>query len=217
MTHYVTIASIRQVGTPIRSQQRTSARARRSANERAILDAAEALLADRSFHDLTVEDVMAATGLTRTAFYRYFPDLQAVLLRRLEEISDEIRVAAGRWLEADAAATGSLVEAARGLALVYQRHGRVLLAFSDAAVTGRDVEKAWRAMVETFIHPVTAQIVDLRRRGLSSVEHPTETAKALVWMVERYLLESYGRGGGVDPDVAATVLADVFRRTLLSG
>ena len=49
-----------------------------------ILEATEALLAHREFRDLTVEDVMVTTGLTRTSFYRYFPD-RIVLLQALRD------------------------------------------------------------------------------------------------------------------------------------
>jgi AcrR family transcriptional regulator len=56
--------------TPTRAAVRAAAQQRRAATEEAILSATEALLEHRPFWELNVEDVMAAAGLGRTAFYR---------------------------------------------------------------------------------------------------------------------------------------------------
>ena len=60
---------------------RAAAQQRRAATEQAILDATEALFEERPFWELNVEDVMATAGLGRTAFYRYFHDLESVVVR----------------------------------------------------------------------------------------------------------------------------------------
>jgi AcrR family transcriptional regulator len=197
--------------SPASTRQRARARERRSLTEQAILDATEALLAERTFHDLTVEDVMASTGMTRTAFYRYFPDLEAVLLRRLAQVADELREAADRWLDPAADPDDGLVDAGRALARVYQRHGRLLLAYTDAASGSPDLAAAWRAMVQTFVEPTRTRII-----GLSDVPHPEQVTLALVWMLERYLVETYGRGPEVPIDVAAETLALIYRRVLFA-
>ena len=56
------------------SAQRARQREQREVTRRRILDAAEELLRRRAFRDLSVEAVMAETGLTRTAFYRHFDE-----------------------------------------------------------------------------------------------------------------------------------------------
>ena len=55
-----------------------------------LLDTVERLLADRSFRDLTVADVMAEAALPRTTFYRYFPDLESILLLGVARVSEEL-------------------------------------------------------------------------------------------------------------------------------
>ncbi|MDQ6784505.1 MAG: TetR/AcrR family transcriptional regulator [Actinomycetota bacterium] len=192
----------------------TNTSARRATVERAILDAAEALLVDESFHALTVEDVMRKAGLTRTAFYRYFPDLEAVLLRRMSELHTELAEAANLWLDLEAEPTESMLTANAGLAKVYREHGRILLAFADAAGRGPEIQKAWHDTIHSFVAPVVARIEDLRSRGLANVRNPEETAQALVWMNERYLLETFGRSSGTDVEVAAHTLAEIWRRVL---
>jgi AcrR family transcriptional regulator len=192
-------------------------RAHRRANEEAILDATETLLRARPYRDLSIDDVMASTGLTRTAFYRYFPDLESVLLRLVDDIGSELTIATRRWIEADPAdGRAALVEAGLGLARASQSHGQVLAAFADAAAVNPDVDDAWRGVIGGFVDDNIARLTDLRNHGISTLEHPEQTARALVWMTERYLLETYGRGGGLPADVVAETLAEIWYRVLFT-
>lgn len=159
---------------------------------------------------------MASAGLTRTAFYRYFPDMEAVLLAALADISAELLDAAGRWLSLDADPEGAMLAATTGLAEVYQRHGRILLAFAEAASGGAAMQEAWHDVVDSFILPVRARLADLDAQGRSHLAHRDEVARALVWMTERYLLETYGRGRDVPVAVAAETLAQVWRAVVLT-
>jgi AcrR family transcriptional regulator len=199
-----------------RVDRRTQLRRRRTAVEQSILDATEALLADRPFRDLAVEDVMARAGLTRTAFYRYFPDLDAVLLRQLLHVRDELGKAADLWLNKDVDPREGLLPAASALAEVFCAHGRLLLALADAAAGSPDIEQAWHAAIQSFVSPVQTRIEGLRQQGLCQIADPAQTAIALVWMNERYLLETYGRDQGVPVPVAARTLATIWRRTLFA-
>jgi len=198
--------------TPASPALRKRVRERRSAAERTILDATEALLADREFRDLTVEDVMASTGLTRTSFYRYFPDLEAVLLRLLAELGDELRGSADSWLQDPTTGVDAGVE----FITVYREHGRLLLAIERASGAGTEIDEAWRSIVGSFTDSYTGFIGELCRQGLSNIEEPEQTARALVSMTEHYLLETYGRGPAVDVAVAAATLAQIWQRTLFS-
>jgi AcrR family transcriptional regulator len=199
-----------------RVERRTAVRRRRAAIEQAILDATEALLTDRAFRDLSVEDVMARAGLTRTAFYRYFPDLEAVLLRQLLSAQGELRHAADLWLNKDVDPREGLFAAATALAEVFFRHGRLLLALADASAGSPDIEAAWRTAIQSFVAPVQARIEGLSREGLCQISDPAQTAIALVWMNERYLLETFGRGQGLPIPEAAQTLATIWRRTLFA-
>jgi AcrR family transcriptional regulator len=185
--------------TPANAALRRRVRERRSTAERTILDATKALLVDREFRDLTVEDVMALTGLTRTSFYRYFPDLEAVLLRWLSDLGDELRSTADSWLQDPSTGLEMGVE----FVTLYRDHGT-------------EIDGAWRSVIQAFTDSYTEFIVDLCRQGVSSIDRPEQTARALVGMTERYLLDIYGRGPAVEVDVAAATLAEIWQRTLFS-
>lgn len=181
------------------------------------MDAVESLLADRAYGDLRVEDVMALSGLTRTAFYRYFPDLEAVMLALLGSVRTEFAEAANRWLLPDSDPDDGLLEATTGLAEVWARHSALLLALGDAATSGSRVQVAWHEMVESFMEPVERRFDDLARRGRTTLSHPAETARALVWMMERYLFQTFARDRGVAVEVAASTLADIWRSVTFAG
>jgi AcrR family transcriptional regulator len=198
--------------TPASTALRKRARERRSNAERMILEATEALLAHREFRDLTVEDVMVTTGLTRTSFYRYFPDLEAVLLRQLSDLGEDLRRSADSWLQDPTAGLETGVE----FVTLFRDHGRMLLAFEQASGAGIEIDQAWRSVIHELTDSYTEFIAELCRQRVCSIDRPEQTARALVGMTERYLLDTYGRGPAVDVEVAAATLAEIWQRTLFS-
>ncbi len=202
--------------SPATTRRRDKARDHRASVEAAIFAAVEALLADRPFRDLTVEDVMAGTGMGRTAFYRYFPDLETVLLRRLAQVDDKLSEASDPWLLPESDPAAGLEVAAIGLAVVFRDHGPLLRALADASAGSPDLDNAWRVTVERFIEDATERIDVLCKTGECALDRPDETARALVWMTERYLLESYRDDADFPPERAAQTIAFVWRRTLFA-
>jgi len=73
-------------------------RRRREDSEQEILEAAERLLHERPFRDLTVDDLMAATSQSRTAFYRHFTDRQDLMIRLLRDLNAELWEMIEGWL-----------------------------------------------------------------------------------------------------------------------
>ena len=194
--------------------RRTQTLQRRGDRQELLLQTVEHLLADRNFRDLTVADVMTEAALPRTTFYRYFPDLDAILLLGVARVSEELGEAAALWLTDVTDPVGSLRQSASGLIDVYVAHGRLLLAFAEAAASAPAVEMAWQAAIGGFIDLAAARIEELAAAGRTDLSHPHEIATALIWMTERYLLETYGRGSGLPAATAIDVLDLVWRRTL---
>ena len=202
--------------TPARIRVRAAAQQRRAATEQAILDATEGLLERRSFRDLTVEDVMDVAGLGRTAFYRYFPDLESVVLRHMDGIAEELHAASRDWLSADDP-DAQLVASGLRIAAVYRDHGRLMQAFSEAAGAGPDVHDAWRRVLDSLIDPGVAHLEALIARGRAECAHPGETIRALSVLIDRYLLDTYGHSAEVDVAVPVAVLVQIWRRSLRLG
>jgi TetR/AcrR family transcriptional regulator, ethionamide resistance regulator len=161
--------------------------------EREILAAAEAFLRERPFRDLTVDEVMARTTLSRPSFYVYFRDRHQLAVRLVEGIGAELFEMSGRWLEGTGDPREDVRAALEGIGAVYAEHGLVLSAIADAAGTDSDVEATYRGLIERFVEASIARIEADIASGRTDALDPRETARALVWMSERYLNEALGR------------------------
>src|SRR5215211_6082791 len=74
-------------------------RRRREDSEQEILVAAGRLLRERPFLELTVDDLMAATSQSRTAFYRHFTDRQDLLVHLVSDLNEELWEMSAGWLQ----------------------------------------------------------------------------------------------------------------------
>ena len=165
--------------------------------ERAILAAARAFLEERPFREMTVEGVMVRTGLSRPAFYAYFRDRYEVVTRLLEGIGGLLFALDWRWLsggEGGEDAREVLVEALRAGSGTFVEYGPVLRAIADAAGYDARVEQVYRyGLIERLTKAVAARISRDVKAGVSPADlDPEETARALVLMTERYLLDAFG-------------------------
>ncbi|MEJ7843807.1 MAG: TetR/AcrR family transcriptional regulator [Rubrobacter sp.] len=168
--------------------------------ERAILAAARSFLSEHPFREMKVKSVMARTGLSRPAFYAYFKDRYELVTRLLEGIGGLLFAVDRRWLAGDPGmgreeSAAVLREALRGGAETFERYGSVLRAISDAASYDERVEEVYRfGLIERLIVAVAARIARDVEAGVSPPDLvPQETARALVFMTERYLIDAYGR------------------------
>src|SRR5262245_33052566 len=119
--------------------QRT--RVPRAEAKRRIVAATDELLRERRYSALTIEQVMERAGLSRTVFYRYFDGLPHVLLGVLEDLLDEvvaIATAADRPGDPDV-----LRQTLARVVDVFDRHGHVLLAITEAAALDDDLDAAY--------------------------------------------------------------------------
>lgn len=187
-------------------------RIRRSpeAAQREILDAAEALLSERSYRELNVDELMRRTGMTRSTFYHYYRSLDEVAVALLGRVQAEMVDAAAPWIqtvvEADDPAT-NIEQGLLGVTLVYARHARVLAAIDEAAHHHQTVEQAWReGVMAPWISALATNVRAQRDRGLTSVDDPEEVIRALLLMNGAVFVERLGRQPADRPeDVAATL------------
>ena len=191
--------------------------------ERVILAAARTFLAERPFREMTVEGVMVRTGLSRPAFYAYFRDRYEVVTRLLEGIGGLLFALDWRWLSAEEdeeEAREVLVDALRAGSQTFVEYGPVLRAIADAAGYDARVEQDYRyGLIERLVGAVASRIARDVEAGLSpSNIDPEETARALVLMTERYLLDAFGRPerrpSGEESAAVFATLEEVWVRTL---
>jgi TetR/AcrR family transcriptional regulator, ethionamide resistance regulator len=182
--------------------------------EREILAAAESFLRERPFRDLTVDEVMARTTLSRPSFYVYFRDRHNLPVRLVEGIGDALFGMANRWLEGTGDPREDVRQSLQGVATVYDEHGLVLHAIADAAGHDPEVERVYYGLIERFVAATTARIeADLAAARVTPLD-AAPTAGALVWMSERYLLMTLGRIPKEPVETVVDTLATIWIRTL---
>lgn len=185
--------------------------------EREILDATEGFLQKQPFRELTVEEVMARTGLSRPAFYAYFRDRYGLVRGILERVGSELFEIDRGWLEGVGEDSRQKVrETLEGGVEFFARRGPLLRAINDAASGDQEIERLYRfGLIESFAQAVTARITRGQAEGEMSADLDPETVGlALVLMTERYLLDTVSRNPDADPGSIVETLNNIWVKTL---
>ena len=180
---------------------------------REILDAAEALLAEHPFRELSVDDLMTRTGMTRSSFYHYFRSLDEVAIALMRRVQGEMLEATAPWLRVDYDGDPALglEQGIRASAEVFARHGLVLSAIHEASFRYEAVQREWRnGVLEDWIGAVAAQLRAQRERGLTRVGDAEELARALLLMNTSVFVERLGKRRSDAPEAVAEILAEIW-------
>ena len=182
--------------------------------EQEIIVAAEELLRERPFRDLTVDEVMRRTDLSRPSFYVYFRDRHHLVLRVVERLGAEMWTMSERWFQGTGPGGERIRDALEGVVGVFERHGPVLHALADAATLDPDVELAYDSLLQSFVDATAHHVEDEIAAGRCLALDARETAQALILMNERYLLSALGRTPRAAPAAVVETLATIWTRTL---
>jgi AcrR family transcriptional regulator len=197
------------------SAQRSRRREQRESTRQAIIEAAANLLRDRPYRDLSVDLVMAQTGLTRTAFYRHFDDIPSLVLRLLADVGRDLYEVGERWR---AGALDDFPTAAhQGLGAIVEfflAHGRLIRAVADGAATDEMLEAGYRQFRDAFGALIVDGLEAMVATGQLEVPDTRTMARALNLMNEAFLLDTFGKAPLGDPDVALATLETVWLRVL---
>ena len=121
---------------------------------------------------------------------------------------------ANRWLNGDQP-IADVRYALEGVAAVYVEHGPVLRALAEAAGADAHVETTYRGLVQAFIDATARHI---RQQQVAGRIPPNldahETARALIWLNERYLSEAFGTTPHSDVAIVVATLHHIWTATL---
>jgi TetR/AcrR family transcriptional regulator, ethionamide resistance regulator len=179
-----------------------------------IVAAAEAFLRERPFREMTVDEVMRRTDLSRPSFYVYFRDRHHLVLRVVEHLGSELFTMSDRWLRGSGDGPQLARDALEGIVAVFAEHGPVMRALADAAADDPGVEDAYSRLVESFVDATARHIEAEVEAGRILPLDAYETAKALVWMMERYLNLSLGHQPQTPRQAVADTLTTIWTRVL---
>lgn len=151
------------------------------------MQAIEQLLTDgHSYTELSVEQIAARAGISRTAFYFYFNDKRQVLMRLVEGVSQLFYDQADRWWSGSRPDDpGELREVLSNVLKMYGEHAAVLTAIVDAASYDDEITAFWQGLMERFIDATRDYIETEQKAGRGGNLEPASAAFVVVWMTER--------------------------------
>jgi TetR/AcrR family transcriptional regulator, ethionamide resistance regulator len=200
------------------SSSRT-ARGRRSARpsgddrEQAILATAERLLEERSFADISVDDLAKGAGLSRPTFYFYFKSKEALLLALLEPMitrADAEYEGAAQRLPADPRRVWRA--GINAFFVAFDSHRAVARAGAEAVASSAEVRTVWSGFMQKWINQTAALISAERARGAAPETIPAlDLATSLNQMNERTMMAAFSaEQPAVDHDRLVDTLAHIW-------
>jgi len=185
------------------------------AAESEILNAAENFLREFPFRDMTVDDIMSRTGLSRPSFYEYFRDRNQLVIRLTEGFGVRNAAICETWLRSPKSAE-DLPRVMYEFAELAASEGHLMRALADAASSDPEVEASYHTALQAAIDKVAQRIREDAAQGLIDVGglDPQNLASALIFMNQAYLIEALGRRPQADPKAVAETLATIWTRVL---
>lgn len=208
------------MAAPLRPATRT--RQSSADSRKAILAAADRLLREGPYRDLSVESVMAEAGLSRTIFYRHFDGLPGLVINLLTDLAAEMVELSSEFANNGLAArSGSdspndevIRESLGKVVAFFAEHGTLVKGVADAAAEDAELEVAYEGFVRHFSRESADAIEGLVGNGHCDVAEPQALAEALTSTNERYLLRALGRTPQEDPEVVLDTLVLIWTRSL---
>ena len=181
------------------ASQPRAARARRAVRpsgddrEQAILETAKRLLDERSFADISVDDLAKGAGISRPTFYFYFPSKDAVLVALVAQV---ITAADHTFQSLPETPPDNYEEACRaGINVFFEtfaNHEGVIRAGHSVRSSNAEIQKLLSTYMQRWIDSTAATIEAHRARGAAPTTLPAlELATALNLMNERALFASF--------------------------
>jgi TetR/AcrR family transcriptional regulator, ethionamide resistance regulator len=189
---------------------------RKVALEASLLSAVESLHDDGLvFGDMSVERLITTAGVTRSTFYSYFEDKDALLRDLAGSVLDDMLQ---QWLAIPP--DGSKADFRRGIDEIfvkYRAHRVVMLAI-DEPTPGGSAEREFTDLMGRSSAAVARYIKAGQSFGtVDKALNSTTTAALLMWMSERGLAKMVADAPREDLDTLAEALTEIFFRTLRGG
>lgn len=133
----------------------------------AILQAMTRLLEQKRFGELSVADITAEAGVTRSGFYFYFESKYAALGFASAELWSEFVEVTGSYVRPDDESVTDFVERVLNNALrIWQAHEALLIASVQALALNDELARTWRGQVARIADLISQQVERDRAAGL---------------------------------------------------
>ena len=201
---------------PAAAGRRERRRRQKRAREE-LLHAALALAAERPFREVTVEQIAAGAGISRSAFYLHFGDKQELVCAALDDVAGELDGLGSEWWRGEGPPAELVRDAVARLVSVYADNAELLRLVTEVAAYDDEVRARWLGLVEDAIEAAAAHVRGEQRAGLiPRTVQARPTCEGLVWMAER-CCHVYVGGGDRGPAELVDALAPIWTAALYPG
>jgi AcrR family transcriptional regulator len=180
----------------------------------AILNASLDFIWTHPFRDMTVNSLMARTGVGRSAFYQYFKDLHEVMEALLDILQTDIFEAAAPWIVGVGDPVALMHESLAGVVSVGYTRGPLIQAIADAATFDERFEKIWNQFLAGFDNALCDRIEADQKQGLIPVFDARPVAIALTRLDAYTILEAFGQHPRKQPEPILDALFRIRASTL---
>jgi TetR/AcrR family transcriptional regulator, ethionamide resistance regulator len=178
------------VTTASPSRGRRAARPSGDERQQAILDTATRLIQQRSFADISVDDLAKGAGISRPTFYFYFASKEAVLLSLMDPLIK--RADTGFDNAMDTMPTEPHEAIRRGIEIFFSSfgsHPATARAGAEAVASSPEFRAIWAGLMQKWIGLTAALINAERQRGAAPETLPAlDLATSLNLMNEKMMM-----------------------------
>lgn len=168
-----------------------------------------------AYGDVSVERLITEAGVTRSTFYSYFEDKDALLRDLAGTVLDQLLEP---WFAIEP--QGSKEDLRRGIDGIFRayREHRVIMVAIDEPIPGGSAEREFEGLMARSATAVAAYIKAGQRSGTVDATLDAATLSALLmWMSERGLAKLVANAETRELDALADALTEIFWRTLRGG
>ena len=179
-----------------------------------ILNAAFRFLWSRPFRDMTVNNLMEQTSVSRPSFYNYFADTHELMESLLAILESDILEGTNPWLSDEGDPVELLHESLAAEVHICYRCGPFLKAVTDAAGTDARVEAGWYGMLDRFDNAVSERVVADQELGLIESFDPQPVATTLNQVNASTYIRAFGQRPRGRPERVLDAISRVWISSL---
>ncbi|MGH3790514.1 MAG: TetR/AcrR family transcriptional regulator, partial [Pseudonocardiaceae bacterium] len=164
---------------------------------------------DRTFSEISIDDLARGAGISRPTFYFYFASKNAVLLELLDRVVEQAYTATGDVLDHLAEdPRARWRDAISAFHEAFRSHRAVTLACAQVRGTNAEIRQLWATVLEGWVSCTATAIEAERARGAAPAGLPArDLAIALNSMSERVLYATFSDDG---PAITESNVVDVL-------
>ena len=180
----------------------------------ALLSALDGYLREGALDTITIADISARAGVSRSAFYFYFENKAACVAALASEMYQKAIAAADHLFVAEVPPRERIQSMISGLFAAWEGHQYLYRAMLEASRTSSTLRELWDSYRESFVEPVAAMIDDERASGRAPAGPDSTTLAITLLELGDRALERLTPDDPLNTSRRAEVLVTIWFRTI---